>query len=145
MEFIVETIKWQIEAQDARFDSIRTKGTVVLASAGLILSRLIELRGGSEHLVRAWWLYGAVAAVGISFLLALRMVLPQWLRRDPSPRVLIDSYLFERPVLVREQLAFTLRDAYEINEKSIHVLSRALRFSVGFLSAALVAYVVTAS
>ena len=143
-KFVVETIQWLIDAQDGRFDSIRTKATVVLASSGLIFSRLIELRPDPEHLSRGWWLWVAAFAVAAAFLLALWAVLPHWLRRDPKPRAFIEFYLLQEPVAVHEQLAVTLRDTYEVNEKSIRSLARTLRLSVGCLGLAVLAFMATA-
>ena len=140
IELLLEQAGHQIELQDDQWNSLRTKAAIVLASAGVIFGRAAELHVRSHDAPRIWLFVVMLALFLGASLAALIALLPNKIRLDPSPRPLIDGYWWKPVLDVRLQLLPNLADAYEHNQRVLRAIARPLRWAVGCLGLALLAF-----
>jgi len=135
LDFVFGQVETHLKGQDAQWDNLRTKAAIVLGSAGLVFTRVVELRVQVAPEAYAWTLglqIGAGALVFLSAVFALRALDLRNIRTDPHPRNLTTRLL--APVAeLRLQVLSNLVDATEKNNRRLAGVTGPLRASIRLL------------
>jgi len=146
--FLVEQVQAQIRVQEDQWGSIRTRATVVLGSAGLILARSVEVRTAVQASSPSKGMFALYALLGGSLLTASVAALISFLqyriRNDPDPGALVRGYLQHSSTRTKLHLLPNLIESYEYNRGVLRGAALPLQVAVGSLILALMLFFVIA-
>lgn len=146
IDFLLEQVQARIRVQEEQWGTIRTRATVVLGSAGLILSRSAEIHGGGETQLPSTTVFALYATLGASLLFssiaALTSFLQYRMRNDPDPGALVRGYLRGSVNRTRLHLLTNLIESHEYNRGVLRRVNAPLRWAVSALIMGLVVFFV---
>jgi len=125
LKLVLEQALRQLDSQRELRESHRTKASIILASAGLLYSRLLEI--GESPMCPFIGLVFAALVVLASAALAIVALWPKPFRQDPDPQGFAEACLDMPLSAAREQLLVNLLDTWKENEVSLRLTTGALQ------------------
>ena len=126
LKLVLEQALRQLDSQRELREAHRTKASIILASAGLLYSRILEI-GENPMACPFTGLVLAALIVLASAALAIVALWPRPFRQDPDPRGFAEACLDMPLPAAREQLLVNLLDTYKENEDSLRLTTGALQ------------------
>jgi hypothetical protein len=141
---ILDVVRDQVRTQDNQFDSLRTKGQIIVAASSIVLGLTINQSVQWHHPIIAILLWVAGIAMAVAVVSGVRATSPTDVYRNPRPQGLQERYLREPLDKVEEELIRQYVDGYHKSAPMIGQISERLKFSGWSLTIGVLALVAAA-
>jgi hypothetical protein len=140
-ELVLDVVRAQIKLQDEHLSGLRTKASILLGSAGLILTKLIDFKPATE-MAGNIETFGSIICAG-AMVAALVPILPLTFRRDPKPGPFLEFR--KKPLAdVQKQLMVQWNESYSSGERQVLLTAWAIRVAAILLTTAVLLFLAAA-